>query len=881
MLYLKKLLILTVFLLSYQNISAQCPSVSDQSYLNYTNGVIDPDHRQTFVPSVPGELVQITVRASGGVSGTYTLSVYEGNGIGGTLLYSGPHTFSVTGATPTIDFIIPCGQEPIISVGTTYTFRIQGGFDILYDNSGLYPLGNYSNSGGIPPTTDLYFETWVSSMSNPPVNISLVNPISCVGGSDGSLTATVTGGTGPITYNWLPSGNTQTISGLSANTYYVQTLDGAGCYSCVDTFVLADPPPITVNAGADATICSGGSYVIPTTQTNATSFSWSPGTGLSSVTALNPTAAPSFTTTYNVTAMNGNGCTASDAITINVDPAPTVNAGPDETVCSSSPVVTLAGSFGNSGGLNWTSSGTGSFSSPTAGNTTYTPSALDISNGSVVLTLSNTGIGVCGTVSDDMILTIQPQPTADAGPNAQICQGDTVFLSGTYTDASGSNWTTSGTGFFADPLSTNTFYVPSAADNTTGSVTLTLETIGNGVCPAGSDDMIVTINSAPNVTFTQLPDMCVNHPPYNLIEGAPSGGTYAGPGVVGSAFHPDSVGVGTYTLTYTYTDGNTCTNSANQTVIVHGLPTVIASADQVICEGIPVILSGSGADTYSWDNGANDGVSFTPPVGTNIYIVTGTDANGCENTDTTSVIVNPNPGLSVSPDQVFCLGDTVVLTASGASSYNWDSGASSNATYEFFPAQSGTSTVVGYSSAGCSSSEDINYTLDDPTLVDAGSDQTICFGFTANLSASGGVDYLWNGPDIMNENTQDISFTVDTSGYYKVTVTTNQGCVYSDSVYITASTDPSCTIEMVTSITPNDDGVNDTWRILGIEAFPENTVTILNRWGDIVFQEEGYDNDVVVWDGMLNGKKLGAGTYFYVIEIVNGPKESGWIQLMK
>jgi gliding motility-associated-like protein len=85
----------------------------------------------------------------------------------------------------------------------------------------------------------------------------------------------------------------------------------------------------------------------------------------------------------------------------------------------------------------------------------------------------------------------------------------------------------------------------------------------------------------------------------------------------------------------------------------------------------------------------------------------------------------------------------------------------------------------------------------------------------------------------------------------------------------------------VFSITPNNDGVNDTWRIQGIESFNENIVSIFNRWGDTVFQADGYDNENVVWDGTNNGNELGAGTYFYIIEIVNGPSSSGWIQLMK
>ena len=67
-----------------------------------------------------------------------------------------------------------------------------------------------------------------------------------------------------------------------------------------------------------------------------------------------------------------------------------------------------------------------------------------------------------------------------------------------------------------------------------------------------------------------------------------------------------------------------------------------------------------------------------------------------------------------------------------------------------------------------------------------------------------------------------------------------------------------------------------------IEGFYDNKVTIYNRWGDIVFEAENYDNDLVKWEGtMVNGSIASPGTYFYLIEITNGPASTGWIQLMK
>ncbi len=88
-----------------------------------------------------------------------------------------------------------------------------------------------------------------------------------------------------------------------------------------------------------------------------------------------------------------------------------------------------------------------------------------------------------------------------------------------------------------------------------------------------------------------------------------------------------------------------------------------------------MILAGSGAVSYTWDNGVTDGLSFTPALGTTTYTVTGTDANNCVNTDQADVTVNPLPIVDAGLDQTVCNdGATVTLTGSGAVSYTWTNG---------------------------------------------------------------------------------------------------------------------------------------------------------------------------------------------------------------
>ncbi len=116
--------------------------------------------------------------------------------------------------------------------------------------------------------------------------------------------------------------------------------------------------------------------------------------------------------------------------------------------------------------------------------------------------------------------------------------------------------------------------------------------------------------------------------PYPLCSEVPITFTWNNSVTNESSFIPTA----TTTYTVTGTDGNGCTGTDQVDVTVNTLPTVSAGADQAVCDGGAVTLSGSGASTYAWDNVVTDGATFTPTA-TTTYTVTGTDGNGCSNTD--------------------------------------------------------------------------------------------------------------------------------------------------------------------------------------------------------------------------------------------------------
>ena len=82
--------------------------------------------------------------------------------------------------------------------------------------------------------------------------------------------------------------------------------------------------------------------------------------------------------------------------------------------------------------------------------------------------------------------------------------------------------------------------------------------------------------------------------------------------------------------------------------------------------------------------------------------------------------------------------------------------------------------------------------------------------------------------------------------------------------------------------TPNGDGTYDTWEIKNIDQFPDNKVTVYNRWGTIVYDEAGYDNSSVVWKGDKDGEALPFGTYYYIVDLGNGADPfSGYVSIIK
>src|SRR5574343_33869 len=464
--------------------------------------------------------------------------------------------------------------------------------------------------------------TWTQNQcitvnANTPVNAGADVTI-CTGGST-TLTAS-----GAATYTWSPATGLSATTGASVTatpaattTYTVTGTSAGGCITTDQVIVTVVPPPVT-NAGADQTVCAGGSATL--TASGATTYTWSPATGLSATTGATVTATHAATTTYTVTGTTGS-CTSTDQVIVTVNPVATATANVDQTVCGGGS-ITLAGSVGGSATTGTWSAPSGTFSNASSLTSTYTPT---ITSGTVTLTLtSNDPAGPCPAVTDIMVVTVNPVATANANVDQAVCAGGTVTLAGAVGGSATSGTWSAPSGTFSNASSLTSTYTPTI---TSGTVTLTLTTNDPaGPCLAVTDQMIITVNPLPTVSAGPDVEICTGASTTLTETGAATYTWSPATGLSGTttaSVTANPTATTTYTVTGTSAAG--CINTDQVVVTVNPLPTVNAGADQTICVGASVTLAGSGAATYTWNNGVTNGVAFAPAA-TTTYTVTGTSA---------------------------------------------------------------------------------------------------------------------------------------------------------------------------------------------------------------------------------------------------------------
>lgn len=650
-------------------------------------------------------------------------------------------------------------------------------------------------------------------------------------------------GASPVSFSWsngLPSVQNPVIPATISNTYTVTITDANGCTSSASISLTVLPLPV-VNAGADITICAGSPTTLCATATSSNGaisiYTWNGG-------PANPcyTVAPASQTVYSVTAADAAGCQKSDAVTVFVNPLPVVNAGADQSICISQGPVQLTGS---PAGGTWSGSGvssSGLFTPTSTGNFTLTysytnpnncssndqmimtvtspstpdggadqslclngpavqlpnvgtwsGSALVTSGGVFTPSLAGTynltvtsGSGAC-TASDAVVVVVKPLPVVNAGNDVAICTGQSTQLNGTASSANGAITNTVWGGGWVDNAS---ILNPNANPPSTTTYTLYITDAGN--CQ-NSDQVVVTVNSLPTVNAGSAQTICSNAGPTTLSGQSPAGGTWSGPGVSASGvFTPGAAG--TFTLTYTVSNGTGCSASANKNVTVIAPGSVNAGNDVTVCRNTPPFQLATGG-TWSGSPFVSSGGLFTPSTA-GVYNLTYTASTGlCTANDNLVVTVLSLPSVNAGNDVSICSGQTANLSgaansANGAiTAINWTGGSVSNNGI-LNPTTSPTGninlTLTVTDVAGCQNNDQVLVTVNALPVVNAGSAMTVCsntapFTLTGQSPAGG----TWSGTGV---NAAGL-FTPGAVGTYALTYsfTNSNGCSASAARTITVT----------------------------------------------------------------------------------------------
>ncbi|MBA3899613.1 MAG: gliding motility-associated C-terminal domain-containing protein, partial [Bacteroidetes bacterium] len=274
----------------------------------------------------------------------------------------------------------------------------------------------------------------------------------------------------------------------------------------------------------------------------------------------------------------------------------------------------------------------------------------------------------------------------------------------------------------------------------------------------------------------------------------------------------------------------------NTTLSVH--PNYQTNATATICHGYSIFLGGANQTTAG------------------IYIDNLMTVNGCDSTVTTELFVNPV--YTTNANVEICEGNSVFLGGANQTT-------------------AGSYTDVHTSINGCDSTVITFLKVNPLPNANAGSDQTILTETTANIGAVAvsGNTYRWTPTNGLTSATasETVANPSVTTVYFLTETITATGCEHTNAVVVTVVPE----LEFFNGFSPNGDNYNDYWRIPVLDYFPENHVTIVNRWGSEVWYGNNYNNADVAWTGQnLNGNDLPDGTYYYVITYGIYEKK-GWV----
>lgn len=539
--------------------------------------------------------------------------------------------------------------------------------------------------------------------------------------------------------------------------------------------------------------------------------------------------------TYTVTVSDALNCgTANATVTVTALPSPiTANAGPDVIMCTNDGSVTLNGAVQVATGGIW-SGGAGTFSpNNTTLNATYTPTAGEISSGSVTLTLTTTGNQGCPAVTDAMTITIVASPATSISGSLFRCAGSTsgYFVS----NVAGNTYAWSVTGGTINGSSNTSSINVQWGTGSSGTITITQTN------PQGCDSTVtatVTIIALPVITITGPPSVCrYDNATYSIS--TPAGNTNSwsvtGGAISGSSTN-NSVNIiwgnstsGIVTVTQTNVWG--CINTGSMNVTLNPQPASVITGNTTVCKNTTTSFSVATAsgNTFGWNvtggsisSGQNtNSISVLWGSGSSGTVsITQTNSFGCDSTVTVNISLMSPPVPVISGNNNVCANGaaTYSVTNTAGNTYLWSatggtingSTNTSSVSIQWSSGNSGTVTVTQTNQWGCVGTATLNVTLLPLPVISISGPASVCKFDNTNYSASTppGSNNSWSvsGGAISGSSTSN-SVTIiwgnSNSGTVTVIQTDNLGCSSTASINVTLNPQPVPVITGSTTVCQN------------------------------------------------------------------------------
>ena len=781
---------------------------------------------------------------------------------------------------------------------------------VIYSSSGLKTVRLVATLGGCSDTA------WQSLQINPRPQSSFTSNAPACGNTGVDFTNTGSSGSN-WSYSWdfgqasapaassaeNPSGVTYTSSGVKTVTLTIS--NGQCATSAVQNITILSTPSASFSSNAPA--CENDSVDFTNTGSSGGSwnYSWSFGQGASpsSSTSENPagiTYASFGTKSIRLIVTNGT-CSDSSTSTLTINDKPTASFSIPAPTCSN-----LPSGFTNTGstGGNWTFAWDFGQGAQPATSSAENPTGITYaSSGTKVITLTITD-GQCADVAGQNY-TILSTPSASFSSNAPACEKDSVSFTNTGTSSAGWNYSWN-FGLGASP-SASSLENPTGITYTGPGIKSVKLIISDASC-SDSASASITVHERPTVSFiTSSVPVCAFEN-VNFANSGSSGSMWSyswdlGEGAFPTTALSENVSGVTYstggvkTISLTISDAN-CTESFSDTISINELPIADAGRDTIICAnrsaqiGTPFIQGHS----YTWfpaktlDDPALAQPTASPEAEfTTYHVKVVRNSTGCKNSDSVLVTMLKPLMANAGIDVAICYGDSIQIGAAliEGQSYRWIPSIGLNDENSPNPMANPDSTTtytLVVDGAGCDSVTDqVEVKVHPLPKADAGEDQIIALGSSAQLLATGGIMYEWDpASSLSNGGIPNPLASPEETTTYIVEVTNVFNCTAWDTVMISV-VEPD--LWAPSAFTPNNAGKNDVFYMRGLtSSFNNFEFRIYDEWGTMLFLSRSISNG---WDGnkLGDGKPSPQGSYVYQVNAVNSKGEvvnlTGMINLIR